>query len=101
LDYHYFFGGVKILQDGAIRKLYEGPYDSSFHPLVQIIDPQPMEGGRYSVTVSDCKLSCRYITSPELSSHTQSGNVKLLSVGNLNSYTKSNIKSAICIIINF
>ena len=91
---------MKILQDGAIRKLYEGPYDSGFHPLVQIIDLQPMEGSRYSITVSDGKFSCRCISSPELSSRIQSGDIKLLSVGNLNRYTKSNIKGAICIIVN-
>ena len=90
---------MKILQDGAIRKLYEGAFDSTFHPLVQIIDLQPMEGNRYSMTISDGQCSCRCVASPELSAVIQSGSLKVLSVGTLNRYTKSNIKGTVCIIL--
>ena len=91
---------MKILQDGAIKKLYETPFDQAFHPLVQVIDLQPLEGSRYSMTISDGQYSCRCVSSPELSPRIKSGEIKVLSVGNLNKYTKSTLKGSVCIVIS-
>ena len=90
---------MRILQEGAVRKLRESMYDSLFHPLLQIIEIERLDAGRYLVVLSDGVHSLRCLAEDIFARKLEAGEIRVLTVGTINVYVKGIVKGIECVVV--
>ena len=90
---------MRILQEGAVRRLFESVFDSTFHPLLQLLGFQSMDSSHYLVILSDGLDSLRCIAEDAFARKLDNGEIRVLTIGTINAYSKTMVKGVECIVI--
>lgn len=90
---------MRILQEGAIRKLHKSTYDSNFHPLLQILETEPLHSGYFAVVLSDGVESLKCLSEDLFAKKLESGEIRVLTIGTVNVYNKAIVKGVECVVI--